>query len=187
MTDNSRNAVIAAELDEILARPVTERERRLHRLFGGEGSDTELDAEIREREYERHLLGCSLVCSRHGCGHEFVEGDVVCRYRQHRFGEARWDIRAICEACVRRSGFDGDLDPVPCAGGCGVLVASPRYYWSKYQTCSARCAERARRLARQNPPRDCAECGEEFVPTRTDQQFHSNACRQKAYRRRKAA
>lgn len=62
----------------------------------------------------------------------------------------------------------GELDPVTAL----ALVVAPSR------------AVLAAELAHAAAPRACASCGQEFTPSRDDGVYCSNACRQKAYRRR---
>lgn len=54
--------------------------------------------------------------------------------------------------------------------------------------CSERCRRQRRNGARQvrHEERPCAGCPRGFVPMRENQRYHSPACRQRAYRSRKA-
>jgi hypothetical protein len=53
--------------------------------------------------------------------------------------------------------------------------------------CSDRCAKRERRARRRRERQAfCAMCYGTFGPRRSDAKFCGNACRQRAYRRRKA-
>jgi predicted nucleic acid-binding Zn ribbon protein len=49
------------------------------------------------------------------------------------------------------------------------------------------CYTRARRKLKRHKQRDCVTCGTAFTTTRTDAQFCSNACRQKAHRQASGA
>ena len=50
------------------------------------------------------------------------------------------------------------------------------------------CAQRERRALRRRERRQfCAGCGATFVPARRDARYCGNACRQRAYRVKKAA
>jgi hypothetical protein len=180
----SRNAAILAEAEARRDRPITAAIRRASALLGGSGDD-----EIRQGWYDGHLERSTYACQ--DCGRVFEEGDLVARYRSTEWHAQGWHLRSICAECA---GAKGDEETIPCAGGCGVLVASfvrrdymPREdsEWLRYKACSSRCAKNARRLARQPEPRFCAECGEPFVPTRSDGRYCKSACRQRAYRRRK--
>jgi hypothetical protein len=81
-----------------------------------------------------------------------------------------------------------DLHPCP-------ICARPMYfsrYVERAVPCSYQCAYR-RKVGMQKAKRRvqhetiaCAKCGEMFEPTRSDAEFCSPRCRQKAYRKRKA-
>jgi len=76
---------------------------------------------------------------------------------------------------------------------CARLVKPPRYLLrrggGRVYYCSEGCAGKADVLARRIEPvtRDCETCGERFTPPRSDGRYCSSACRQKAYRGRRAA
>jgi hypothetical protein len=55
--------------------------------------------------------------------------------------------------------------------------------------CQGECAEDAARERNrvEHGERECDGCGETFTPTRSDSRYCKDACRQKAYRKRKAA
>lgn len=62
----------------------------------------------------------------------------------------------------------------------------------RHITCSERCrdrlrsARRAAAAAEERAGRTCEACGDPFTPRRADARYCSNACRQDAYRQRKA-
>ena len=77
--------------------------------------------------------------------------------------------------------------------GCGRTVYSKGYPVSGRVYCSQRCQrafwtgrQKSRRV-RQRGGKTCPVCGQEFTGTRADQVTCSAACRQKAYRQRRAA
>lgn len=73
----------------------------------------------------------------------------------------------------------------PCeACGREVLVAHNRY---RERVCSARCQRRVARAKVDHDERECATCGTAFKPSRADAAYCSSACRQKAYRARRAS
>jgi hypothetical protein len=141
------------------------------------------------------------------CDHVFTDGDVVYRkwYGGHRMFAALGEYEAarlmsICDDCVDKmheSWRAAAAEPVPCDGGCGVLVSGfpgwnvmsganrERYY----RTCSEHCshvAQRERRLVHHDE-RICASCKEPFVPKRSDARYCSHRCRVAAHRRRRKA
>ena len=182
----SRNKRLEAEAAEV-ARSWGESWER-HHMFAG----SRKEAEAKGAAF--HLRQSSYRCgdSDRGadvfpkCGRVFAEGDVVYRRRQRRFMEGLWDLSAICDDCVRGEMHPSWREPVPCAGGCGVLV-SHWYHWSPIRACSSRCSERvaAERRRVKHDARRCEVCEEEFTPKRADACYCSNACRQDAYRKRK--
>jgi hypothetical protein len=189
-TDVSRNKRLEAEAVEV-ARSWGEDWERNH-LFAGSREE----AEAKGAAF--HLRQSSYRCgdSDRGadvypkCGHVFAEGEVVYRKRQRRFMEGLWDSVAICDDCVREnmhpSYREHREEPVPCAGGCGVLV-SHWQHWSPIQTCSTHCSTRtsAERRRVKHDARRCEVCEDEFTPKRADARNCSNACRQDAYRKRR--
>jgi hypothetical protein len=136
------------------------------------------------------------------CGHLFEDDEVVYRKR----GTPGWSpgskpLQVFCHGWVsgwHPSWLENASEPAPCVGGCGVLVASwyrYSYHSANYEregqpihmACSRRCAERARNARRRkSTPKPCETCGETFTPIRADANYCSNACRQRAYRQRKA-
>ena len=106
-----------------------------------------------------------------------------------------------CFAPPGATGYDERIgsEPFPCEN-CGRLVVrqvswsdlTPMYTTQRIAPhCCLRCqgaANARKRRARRRavrPARKCETCAMDFVPTRTDARHCSNACRQKAYRRRK--
>jgi hypothetical protein len=122
------------------------------------------------------------------------------------------DSRPLCESCYRAAKVaDRDAEaalyaqwgqelppleladvqlPTPRAACevCGRPIAYGTWRRSRLDICSSDCwrerVNRRRRVARE--PRDCAACGRSFTPTRRDAAYCSSACRQNAYRRRRA-
>ena len=124
-----------------------------------------------------------------GCEHVFAAGEVVHRRRRSRFPERGWTLNSYCDDCVGNwhpSWRQYRREPAPCAAGCGVLVS--HWYYHAITTCSLRCTEVAARDRRQasRTEKACLVCGESFTPKRQDGRYCSNACRQDAYRQRKA-
>jgi hypothetical protein len=183
MNDENRNETILAEAVVLRDEPISEALLNLGRAFGKD------EEQQRQDSFERLLRDSAFACE--GCKRPFEQGEVVHRKRRDiHLDEKGWRYHAYCEACVSKwhpSWLENRHKPVECAGGCGVLVSG--WGWGKrLTTCSSRCTENARRARRavQHEERDCLGCGEPFTPTRADQHYHSNACRQSAYRRRKA-
>lgn len=126
----------------------------------------------------------------------FRDGEVVFRRWQLRptpvDDEPRRHLSWYCETCVRTRHPTGWMlrhNPVPCAGGCGVFVTHGYLRLPTITTCSPRCAAvaAAARRAAHRTPVGCADCGQPFQPGRVDAVFCSDACRQRAYRKRKRA
>jgi hypothetical protein len=138
------------------------------------------------------------------CRRAFEPGDVVSRERLP--GWALDELGAGTRGFGGLVGFCHDCraprrpwgEPVPCAGGCGLLVTSPyddRYFHNRPRgerlvpgvtVCGGvRCADRAYNARRRkSAPTSCAGCGETFTPKRSDARYCSAACKQRAYRRR---
>jgi hypothetical protein len=144
----------------------------------------------------------SVFCA--GCGHFFEDGDVV--YRKRREPD-RWSrdrsLKGFCRGCVSKwhpSWLEQAHKPLPCAGGCGVLVSDwfeDRYlperppgerFVRAVTTCSSHCTEQAHNARRRkSAPTSCAGCGETFTPKRADARYCAAACKQRAYRKRGAS
>lgn len=111
----------------------------------------------------------------------------------------RSDVHVACEDCAtlpvnvyrdlvpRLSGFDA---PGPCEG-CGrtVRLYRPGRGEAAARACSKECLKvhhrAVRREAASKPQkRPCAVCEKPFTPPRSDGQYCSSACRQRAYRQR---
>jgi hypothetical protein len=118
-----------------------------------------------------------------------------CSLGRGMFGQRR-GVRPFCEECSRPRRYVGAPDPLPCES-CGRAVhqgADQRY--RRHTFCCDQCAyafyvSRANAAAKQRrsearSPRPCATCAEVFEPTRADARFCCGACRQLAYRKRKA-
>jgi hypothetical protein len=156
----------------------------------------ELDAEKRLRAALRAEKTPQTICN--GCGKRLRKGEPLVAHQ--RFGHGlTWGF--LCLRCAHDRepldlGLRGpvsdlkhlDLHPCP-------TCARPMYfsrYIERAVPCSYQCAHR-RKLEMQQAKRRvqhqtiaCAECGEMFEPTRSDAEFCSSRCRQKAYRKRKA-
>jgi hypothetical protein len=188
-----------ALMEQARNRPPNAALDRLAEALGGPQTPEERATSTAEWFYRDSAYACKV------CGYVFTDGDVVHR-RRHAVREGPfaigWSLGSVCEQCV--SGWHPSWtarrqEPVPCAGGCGVLVthsqddvwrrgADGEYdYHPAIITCSRRCSEEYARIRKrvQVGPRDCQVCGESFTPKRGDARFCSNACRQDAYRKRR--
>lgn len=129
-------------------------------------------------------------------------------------GRRRWKVRALlCEPCYRlgwptidgrsvsaaattrqRSRFEwfalvgrgAEQAPAPCAA-CGRLIVRGADPLLKRVTCSHSCSTSLTRSRNGNKGTDrpCPECGDPIVTGRADSRYCSNACRQRAYRKRR--
>jgi hypothetical protein len=94
----------------------------------------------------------------------------------------RREITLVCAGCVT-PGEAAEATVASVCEGCGQLMLSP----VAVATCSDRGAQRERRARRRRARRQfCPVCYEAFLARRAAQ-YCSNACRQRGYRRRKAA
>ncbi|MDX1568420.1 MAG: hypothetical protein R3223_11510 [Longimicrobiales bacterium] len=113
------------------------------------------------------------------------------------YGGTSWTVVPLCRQC-RPSGpepwqsWSWDRGPKPCQT-CGRPVLNQVTRRMRHHTfCSDACEEdyhAARQAAERREARDrekeCKACADEFTASRKDAKFCSDACRQKAYRRRK--
>ena len=114
------------------------------------------------------------------CGRDLAAGEPVWRLR----GRRRWlqPICADCRWCY--APWSG-----PC-GYCGRTVHELRYRAMRF--CSTACSDRytadfrRERRAAARAGRRCEQCAELLDAGRVDARYCSSACRQKAYRQRKA-
>jgi hypothetical protein len=153
--------------------------------------------ERREREWRGRQYG--EVCGR--CGHAFEADEIAYLF-------ADWPSRKMVRCADCRGDVKTD-EPQPCRGCDRPVAVSPRFRRYGYEgptfdeqgdlkytrpkvyvICSERCAgreSRRQRRERHDPePIDCQVCGERMDTTRGDARYCSAACRQKAYRIRRA-
>jgi len=187
----SRNVGIAldlqAEIEKDLNWPL--RERFEQDFFGGPRSDDDVRASVAKRFLPYAAERCDGWRDGGSCEYVFQTGDKVGRWRSGGLG--RWELVTRCAECAN---IGAATKGEPCEGGCGLLVVSffrfdrRRWHHSEYRTCSKRCTEIAAKRRRRHATtseRSCETCGETFAPPRSDGRYCSNACRQKAYRKRK--
>lgn len=139
------------------------------------------------------------VCAR--CGRELADGeevyaDDVPTSAMTIYGDRiKWRA-LVCSSCC--GGVDDHSWMWPWAQYCPTCrrVVHYKTKHSRIGVCSDRCArpveaKRKRQLRadarRWRSSTNCDECGERFVPSRTDARYCSGACRQKAYRHRTQA
>jgi hypothetical protein len=100
-----------------------------------------------------------------------------------------------CLECItaERSGPWRWREARPCPG-CGRLMRPDRSLLLRDNHCCCEDCAYQRRLAKarqirkvRHDPAVCPVCGEEFIPKREDAVCCSNACRQRAYRKREGA
>ncbi len=135
------------------------------------------------------------VC--HWCRKKFEAGDVRYVVEDEIDAWPAWERVSICGLCWKDSNKPATLRKLKCLG-CGETIKVPQNWrlGPKSSTsqqivstlcCSNRCHQRARRKYRERWPQRCGVCKKQFTPARADAHHCSNACRQWAYRRRKAA
>jgi hypothetical protein len=149
-------------------------------------------ANERERHSWRIIHNAQMTCAQCArCGSVLTADAPVWRdyFKQGRgvFGGTQWTVAPVCERC--RSKWREYRDPRPCEN-CGRNVHQQNNLRSHRRTfCCEDCkkvvsiAAARRRRADARGARRC----ETFEPPRADGRFCSSACRQRAYRRRRAA
>jgi hypothetical protein len=126
------------------------------------------------------------------CGHVFEPDEpVMVVFNYWRSGRASHVWVPICVDCWDCTCSLDSPEERPLRR-CLVCRQPMLASWSVV-TCSNGCAQHKRRQRRKGRRRGqedasrCAMCRTSFVPTRSDAQFCSNACRQWAYRQRQRA
>jgi hypothetical protein len=109
------------------------------------------------------------------------------------FGGRRTAIVPVCEQCI---GDDPCVHSVGPCKNCGRTVHDTAWPFPRrfiycchhceltHQSARLAAASRQRRADARGSSRSCVECGDHFEPRRTDSQYCSTACKQKAYRKR---
>jgi hypothetical protein len=128
------------------------------------------------------------------CGRLLTSQETVWRIRlpagtSPGSGRSAYLIASVCAGCLPGGNASrwARIPPRRCEGcGRGVIDCC-RSGWRRITACCERCRRWAQSRRRVTPRREiaCALCGETFWPSRADAQYHSAACRQKAYRARK--
>ena len=164
-----------------------EAAQRIRALIGV----TDDDAAHRRRRAIRHAAKTGLHCAK--CERELTPNEPVWRAQmslgRSMFGAGWYSaVAPYCKGC-RPKYRQFQERPKPCCG-CGRPVrnewnAIRRRYTSCSEACSRRVGHYRARMLRAEAPgwRECAGCGSDFDPARTDAKFCSVACKQKAYRR----
>lgn len=163
-------------------------ERRIRRAFGN-----------RPRRWKRPSPTASRCWL---CDGPLGRHNVVYRTRvrlgRGLYGGTSWTVVPLCRQC-RPVGpepwqaWSWDRGPKPCQTCSRPVLNQVTRRLRRHTFCSERC-EREYHVARQTEKRrresdrdkTCATCEREFTATRSDARYCSNACRQKAYRLRKA-
>jgi hypothetical protein len=119
-----------------------------------------------------------------------VRESVVWEVHADGGGFAQEETVAVCEKCLKpQEQGQNHLDMI--CGGCGrrmILAAKKHNGQWRVSACSDRCDQRVRRKRgrelrmRWRRQRTC-QCGQAFMPKRSDAIYCSTACKQRAYRR----
>ncbi|WP_097967606.1 hypothetical protein [Streptomyces sp. or20] len=137
------------------------------------------------------------------------------RLGRRRRGAARFTRLLICDPCYERGSPDPHmgrtraasarrtktaewwglagrgpaLPPQPCLAGCGLTVVRGAEALMRGVTCSAACRTSLTRTRNggRGSGRPCGACGTPVTAGRADSAYCGAACRQQAYRRRRAA
>jgi hypothetical protein len=147
-----------------------------------------------ERTMTAHYVIAGAACAQ--CERQLTATEPVWRKQLKTgrgfFGGCRTVIAPICEACAERSHLDV-WSSGPCEN-CGRMVHETQRHRRRHHYCCDDCREqqelpaayahaRQRRAEVRGSSRPCAVCGEHFEPARSDAQFCSARCKQKAWRR----
>jgi hypothetical protein len=138
----------------------------------------------------RKLPIAGAACAR--CERQLTATEPVWRRRiglgRGFFGGARWKVALFCEWCAPQSPHYR-WSAKPC-NACGRMVHTderlplPAYCCRACELRQQQARMRQRRAEARGATKVCVRCGETFEPVRADAVVCSNACRQKAYRRR---
>ena len=113
------------------------------------------------------------------CKGEIPAGDPV--YQRKNWGGS-------CGKCEAARPSSPWRDPRACEHCGRAVITQADRYLPKHAVCSGACwrhLDNARQRARWKlSPRSCGACGSEFMPKRTDAEYCSAKCKQKAYRDR---
>ncbi len=147
-----------------------------------------------DREMQRQSAKHGGWCAR--CGNTLGAGDVVVVREIEPYG-----LAPHCVGCVkarRVSAILASLAAEPWeqpdregdCESCGrwTILRNPWAWNRRYIYCCAECRDRVYRAVRKPKANahSCDVCGVDFTPARSDSRTCSNACRQRAYRTRKA-
>ena len=132
-------------------------------------------------------------CTR--CEAPFVADAMIYMVRrQYGSGLFQWETIAVCERCLTETEQALEHAALGTCGGCGhrmIRVMRSRHrrtgrQWA-VRACCDRCEQRIHRRNRRRIKQPiCTACGKPFEPKRSDASFCSSACRQRAYRQRRA-
>ena len=132
------------------------------------------------------------------CGRDIAPGEVIARIYQVQVGGLLGTTRrlmVLCEDCARAYRGRYFQEERTCAF-CGRVVWRGRYWARRYKRrvfCCERCqwsyynARQVASRAKDRAGAECVVCGQPFEPARAGALYCSDACRQRAYRQRKAA
>jgi hypothetical protein len=155
---------------------------RQHKLLRAEARGVFMTRWLNVEEAARSGKCCAC------CGRSLLDGEPVWRRRVHYGHFHRLTIAPVCADC--RPDWKPVYSTGEC-GGCGRPVHQTEYRDRARAYCCQRCEkdieaarQRQHRTEARGPSRQCVECDETFEPQRADVRYCSNACRQKAYRKR---
>jgi hypothetical protein len=162
---------------------------RIRRIAGVQDPD---DAERARRRLIYEAQRTASHCAQCGC--QLKPMVPVWRRRLglgYGFGGWRSTVAPVCKRCASSSCREFAA-PQPCEHCARPVHQKWDRVWRRRTFCCESCAKAAvataARQARSDVrgTRQCDSCGETFDPTRTDARYCSNACRQRAHRRRTA-
>jgi hypothetical protein len=128
------------------------------------------------------------------CRRDLAEGEPI--YRISNGYDGPWHqslggaVGSVCGDCKNQYWSWGQQweSAEPCAHCARRVIRSGRRKRPKYVVCGAACRAavygEVARGRRRLPSRRCADCGNDFVPKRSDAEYCSAACKQRAYRKR---
>ena len=130
-----------------------------------------------------------------GCSRAIEPGDPVTlsgrlvRLNVYRWREHQYPICRECTPRLTKHMIVYHNWVTRACEGCGREVWLAWRRNRRYTSCSQRCTDMIRNKVRRKHhwPTSCGICDRTFTPRRTDSQYCSNTCRQKAYRQREKA
>ncbi len=154
------------------------------RIAQARGDDPASARQLMVTEAGEHARWCAT------CGGDLVPGAGVVRRRVFLGygigGGNRWTVAPVCGPWADWWHWDGLATCVTCGRPVVDLARTARRHWRP--ACCAACARAAANAERrvQHQERACSTCRAGFTPSRADTSHCSSACRQRAYRLRRA-